>query len=309
MLYFRPGSRLVQIVTMLSFVGEFPMRSITMLGKERVLKALIYKLSAPQTICDSVTGKRFQGRVLTISGKGREKSVRLYKGALPLLEWVHPKAYEYYMGSFWGHHFPGDMAHRDRNHRVGEAAVLCMRAGIEARPYLLPTLQNCEILRVVPQTPCFYLAKDLKKIGVVEMNKTMFTRMAGAVFTEGECRAVYNTQDAAMKWNGMGEFKARISLQEAARMNCAIKEVESAFLLGQSGETALRTLEETRKNRRLELRFDAVYHHIYYIQMDEDGIRQLRILSVPDWRENCWICYLSPKPGLTIRAFLSMTLM
>ena len=43
--------------------------------------------------------------------------------------------------------------------------------------------------RQVPETPCFYLAKDIKKVGGVEMNKTMFTRMVGAFFCSSEAYA------------------------------------------------------------------------------------------------------------------------
>ena len=44
--------------------------------------------------------------------------------------------------TFWEHHFPGDAAHRDRNHRVAEAVALCMSAGVEVLPYDLPRLQR-----------------------------------------------------------------------------------------------------------------------------------------------------------------------
>lgn len=285
MLYFRPGSQVVQLITLLSFVGEFPVHSLPLLGNERVLKALVHRLTKQQLIRDSHTGMELTSRLLTVSGKSKNKSIRLYKGALPILEWVHPKAYGYYMEAFWHHHFPGDASHRERNQRVAEAAALCMCSGIESRPYRLPSLQNRDILHVVPQNPSFYLAKDIKKVGEAEMNKTMFTRMVGAVFTSGRCYAVYNTRDAVMKWNGMGEFKTLHSLTETARLNAGISSISEAILIGQSGETALSTLLESEKTRRLEFRFDGIYRHIYYVPMDGAGIRQLRILSVPDWKE------------------------
>lgn len=285
MLYFRHGSQVMQLIILLSFVGEFPACSLSLLGNERVLKALVHKLTMSQIIRNPQTGMELQSRVITIAGKGHSKSIRMYKGALPILDWVHPETYRYYMDAFWNHRFPGDAAHRERNHRVAETAVLCMRSGIEARPYLLPKLQNQEILQVVPGTPSFYLAKDLKKIGEAEMNKTMFTRMVGVIFTYGSCYAVYNTRNAVMKWSGMGEFKALHSLIEMARLNAGISSVDGAVLIGQSGEIALKTLLESDKTRRLEFRFDSIYHHIHFIPMDEYGIRQLALLSVPEWKE------------------------
>lgn len=88
-----------------------------------------------------------------------------------------------------------------------------------------------------------------------------------------------------MKWSGMGEFKALHSLIEVGRLNAGITRVDAALLFGESGSVALRTLLESDKSHRLEFRFDAIYRHIYFIPMDDYGIRQLRILSVPDWKE------------------------
>lgn len=214
MLHFRAGSQVWQLITLLSVVGKFPFRSLGLLGNERVLKALVSKLSPPQTIRNPQTETEMTCRILTVTGKGDSKTVRLYKAALPILDWLHPEAYWYYMEAFWNHRFPGDSAHRERNHRVSEAVMLYMRAGVETRPYLLSHLQNEGRFSVIPEGSSFYLARDIKKIGQTEMNKTMFTRMVGAIFSHGNCYAVYNTRAAAMKWSGMGEFKVLHNLAE-----------------------------------------------------------------------------------------------
>lgn len=285
MVHFRPGSQAWQLIMLLSFVGEFPVSSLHLLGSERVYKALVHRLTVPQTFRLFPTGEELTCRLLTVSGKGSGKTIRLYKGALPILDWLEPGVYRHYMGGFQNHRFPGDAAHRERNHRVAEAAAVCMLAGMEARPYRLPALQNLEICRTVPAGSSLYLARDIKRVGGTEMNKTMFTRMVGALFAGGSCYAVYNTRDAVMKWSGMGEFKALHGLAELARLNAGMAGVDSAVLLGGSEETALGTLLESDKSRRPEFRFDSIYRHIHFVPMDGDGIRQLRLLSVPDWRE------------------------
>lgn len=284
MVYFRPGSQIWQLIMLLTIVGEFPVSSLHLLGNERVYKTLIHKLTQQQTFRNSQTGIEMTCRLLTISGKSSYKTIRFYKGALPIMDWVYPGAYQNYMDTFWNHRFPRDASHRDRNHRVAEAVTMFMRAGIEARPYLLPQLQNREILQVVSANPNFYLAKNLKKVGEVEMNKTMFTRMVGAAFLSNTCYAVYNTRNAVMKWSGMGEFKTLHNLIEISRLNAGINNIDSAILFGQSEETALRTLFESDKSRRLEFRFDSTYHHIHFIPMNECGICQLRFMSVPNWK-------------------------
>ena len=70
MVHFRPGSQVWQLITLLSFVGEFPFKSLSLLGSERVYKALISRLTTLQTIRNFNSGDEITCRLLTISGKG-----------------------------------------------------------------------------------------------------------------------------------------------------------------------------------------------------------------------------------------------
>lgn len=286
MIQFRPGSHACSLAEMLSVVGEYPAHSVRLLGNERVYKALIHKLTTVQAIRNSQTETEITCRMINISGKGRTgKSIRLYKAALPILEWIHPDALQQYLNASRNHHFSGDLSHVNRNHRVAEATAMCMRAGIEYRPYMLPALQNRKIAKVIPDKPVFYLAKALKDIGENEMNKTMFTRMVGAIFSDGKCYVVYNTRNSVMKWNGMGEFKTLHSLIEIGRLNAGVARMDSAILFGESDSVAFETLMASEENKRLEFRFDSIYKHIHFIPMNEFGIRLLRLLAVPNWNE------------------------
>lgn len=285
MVQFRPGSHVSKLVALLSFVGEFPFLSLGLLGSERVYKALVVKLSAPEVFRNTQTGKEMTCRLFTATGSRKAKTVRLYKKALPILEWVHEDAYRYYMDSFWEHHFPGDIQHLDRNHRVAEAAAVCMRAGMELRPYLLPRLQNDAIQSVVLKTPSLYLSKDIKRISGPETAKTTFTRLVGAAFYSGGCYGVYNTRDTAMKWNGMGEVKTVYYLTELARLNAGVQTVDSAILFGASEEIALQSFSEKSAGQRKTMRSDAAYQHIHFVPLNEMGVRQLRILTAPNWKE------------------------
>ena len=264
----RTGSHVHRLITVLGLVGEYPIRSLGLLGNERTLRSLVNRLSSVQELRNPDTDERVRVKLLQLTGTGNAKAIRFCKGALPILGWIHADAYRYYMSTFYNHSFPGDMAHRDRNFRVAEAIGMSLTAGIESRAYLLPHLQNRAILRVTPENSAFYLARDFKKINPAEQNKTMFTRIIGAMVYPGGCYAVYNTRSAAMKWNGMGEFKALHSLIELARMNAGVQSVDSAILLGVSYDTALTTLLESEKNRRLELRFDGIYRHIHLFEPD-----------------------------------------
>ena len=149
------------------------MDSFKLIGSERVLKVLVHKMTEEQEyrFRPEWTTEKFQGKLLRITGKGRNKAVRLTKKALPILDWIHPGAYQSYMNSFWNHQFPGDKIHIDRIHRVAETVLMCQMAEIECRGYCLPPLQNQKILLTVPDYPAYYLAKDLKKVGCSEVNK------------------------------------------------------------------------------------------------------------------------------------------
>ena len=283
MIYLRPGSQAYMLASLLSVVGEYPTSALYLLGNERVYRALVNKLTDVQIIRNPETDFEIKARFLKLSGRTREKSIRFYKAGLPILEWIG--ADEYYRQAFWDHQFPGDAAHKDRNYRVAESVVMCMRSGIEFRPYRAPLLQNETAKRSFTAVPIFYPARTIKQVGMTEQNKIMFTRLTGAILSDQKCFAVYNTRNAAMKWSGMGEFKTRQSLIEIARMNSSVREIDSAILFGASYDVALRTLNESEKSRRLEFRFDGIYHKIHFIPLDENGVRQLRILTLPDSTE------------------------
>ena len=285
MIHFRPGSHAYDIVSVIGITGEFPYRSVRLFGNARTYKTLIGRLCEVQTFRDYNSGDEMTCRLLTVTGKSFGKTVRLYKAAIPILRWISPYAEENYLCASWNHGFPGDISHTERNHRVAEAAIMCIRAGIEARPYELPKLQNEVIKRMEFNQPSFYFAKSLKHIGQTEMNKTMFTRIAGAIFINHNCYAVYNTRNAVMKWNGMGEFKTLHSLIEIARLNAGVSQIDTAILFGESYKTAYKTMLENQKNRRLEFRFDGIYRHIHFVPMNEFGIRLLKILILPDRKQ------------------------
>lgn len=285
MVQFIPGSQVWQLITLLSIVGEYPLGSRHLLGNKAVFKNLVHKLNRPQTFYNIETGDTMTCRLLSVSGDDRNRNIRLCKVALPILEWISPECQSYHLNSFRKHNFSSSVSHRERNHRIGEAVTMCMRAGIEARPFLLPELQNEAFVHVIPSEAVMYPSKDLKRLSEDEMSKTSFTRMVGALFACGTCYAMYNTRSATMKWSGKGEFKARDSLRDLSNMNSEISIVNSAILIGQSGTVALNTILESDKSQKQEFRFDSVYDHIYFIPLNEDGIRQLRFLTVPDWKE------------------------
>ncbi len=285
MIKLRPGSHVYCLMLVLAAAGEFPARSLGLLGNERSYVALAHRLESVQQFQSADGAGLGRYKLLTISGKGKMRTIHLSRRALPLLNVLHPSALDCYLDATGGHRFSGSRGHIQRNHRVAESLAMCLSAGMEVRPYLLPELQKEQILRRVPDTPSFYLAKTLKQLDGTELNKTIFTRLTGAVFSPDCCYAVYNTQGSVMKWSGMGEFKTVCHLTELARMNAGLERVDRALLIGERMDVALETLLESDKSPRMELRFDRIYPHIHFIPANQHGIRLLRLLTLPDWSE------------------------
>lgn len=144
MIALRPGSHTHNLITILSVTGEFPVRSLPLLGNPRVVRLQVHKLESAQSYRTEDGEKVFRGKLLQLSGKGAGKTVRFFRPGVEILPHLYDGAYEYYMNTFDGHRFCGEAIRIDRHHRVAEAVAMMMRAGIEFRPYLLPSLQKAE---------------------------------------------------------------------------------------------------------------------------------------------------------------------
>ena len=212
MITLRPGSHVYRLLLLLAIAGEYPMRSLHLLGSSRTLEDLVHRLEHVQDFRTSTGADLGSCKMITTSGRGERRTIRLYKSALPLLQTLHPAALAHYLDITRNHRFSGSAEHIERNHRVAETVAMCLVADVETRPFL-------------------YTAKSVKRLDHAEMNKTIFTRLTGALFSPGYCYAVYNTRNAVMKWSGMGEFKTARHLEELSRMNAGPARADHALLL------------------------------------------------------------------------------
>ena len=281
MLNILPGSHAVDIVTILSVAGEFSFSSVRLLGNETVIRRLINNMSTPQEIIIGDT--RYKGQLLNVSGRGRLKSVRLRKWAYPILEKI--EADKYYRATFGSKNFTGCIKNKDRNYRVAECLMMFLRAGIEFRPYMLPKLQSDGIKSIINYAPCFYLAKELKKLDLDGLPKTQFTRVTGLLFINRQPYAVYNTRSSLMKWNGAGENKTVADMETIARMNAGCENMDSAIMFYANDEIAIETVRDIKAKEHLDLGFMKIYPKICFIPLGDTGIRQLRLFVRPKWFE------------------------
>ena len=281
----KPGSQLHRLISLLSVCGEFPVKSLDLLGNKRLYRRVVSECTIPVTVQNPTTKETLSlPKIFILTGKGRIKSIRLYKGARPILTWIGEG--EYYDSICYGYNMPMTTAHVDRNHRVAETLAAFMDAGFYYLPHTLPRLKSDGINRIITTQPLAYPSRMLKLTDNGEGNKTGFSRITGAVFAGGDCYAVYNTRNAVMKWSGKGETKAMVSLKQLSIVNSGIDPDRLPVLFfGASQEVAFRSMLAMRKATNVNLRFDMFAPRIHFIPLNRYGARFLKFISIPNWQD------------------------
>lgn len=282
----KPGSQLHRLISLLSVCGEFPVKSLDLLGNKRLYRRVVSECTVPVTVQNYATKENISlPKIFILTGKGRMKSIRLYKGARPILTWIGEG--EYYDSICYGYNMPMTPAHVDRNHRVAETLAAFVDAGFHYLPHTLPRLKSEGINRIITTQPLAYPSRMLKFTDDGEGNKTGFSRITGAVFAGGECYAVYNTRSTVMKWSGKGETKAMVNLKQLSIVNSGIDpERLPVLFFGASHEVAFRSMLAMRKATNVSLRFDMFSPRIHFIPLNQYGARFLKFISIPRWREH-----------------------
>ena len=282
----KPGSQLHRLISLLSVCGEFPVKSLDLLGNKRLYRRVVSECTVPVTVQNPITKETISlPKIFILTGKGRMKSIRLYKGARPILTWIGEG--RYYDSICYGYNMPMTPAHVDRNHRVAETLAAFMDAGFHYLPHTLPKLKSEGINRIITTQPLAYPSRMLKFTDDGEVNKTGFSRITGAVFASGECYAVYNTRSSVMKWSGKGETKTMVNLKQLSIVNSGIDpERLPVLFFGASHEVAFRSMLAMRKATNVSLRFDMFSPRIHFIPLNQYGARFLKFISIPGWREH-----------------------
>ena len=279
------SSQVNKLLTILSVVGEFPFDSRGLIGSEGYFNNLIYKHTRPDDYSFSNSDIIIHGQLFQLAGKAELKTIRFHKTGLPILKHLNPIAYQHYLDTYDNHHLRTTEDRIIRNHRIAEAAVMCLNAGIEARSYIAPKLTK-QYHQVIPfNDPAFYLSKHLKKTDPDGFNKTKYARIVGALFYQTGCYSVYNLRDTMMKWKPESELKVKLDMTDICTMNTENQEVQSTIFFCSSYQTGFRVLQEWKSNSDLRTLFTSVYKHVHFIPINEFGVQLLKILTVPHWNE------------------------
>lgn len=283
MIFLRQGSHAHLLFSILSVIGEYPYRSLRLLGNEKTMQRLVRKLADGNTIRNPSTGESLTAVFIQLLGSHSLRTVRLTKDAYPILKWLDAESD--FEEAFPGSKLANDSAHRERNHRIAEVVAMCAAAGIEFRPHMLPELQYTRRVMNDVDASAFYLSRAVKGAGIEEISKTSFTRIVGALLLGGVGYAVYNTRNAEMRWAGLGEQKALYRIQDVLTMNFPLPQLDSAVIFGDSAKTAMNVILNAQQSAITKVQMGSIYWHIHFVPNDAYGKRFLRIMAVPDWKE------------------------
>ena len=304
MIWLRPGSQVLELLQLLTVAGEFSYKSLTLLGSEQVWQKKVFELTTTQEFRSEDNKRDYKAKLLLVSGKKDNKTIRLCcrakNGAFEVMPELHPEAVNWYHRLF-PTAFSGDLRNLERNHRVAEVLALIMTAGIEMRPYILPELSRLGLDEygspTIPRLTGYYSARYLKQLGIEKFHltqgeldagashKNQFSRFVGTLFYPDGAYIAYNTRNTVMKWSGAGEHKTYLDLSGLIKVNTGREYQKSAILFGDNISKAMETVEGTYNPKSPEFALSELYHSLHFVPLNQEGIRLLNLLILPDWDE------------------------
>lgn len=291
MIQFRRNSYANIILEYIALCGEFPYQSLEMINRNKII------------LQRTINNLRKEGYV-TITGNGPMKTIRITKKAFPVIEAINPEFLKNYLSVSENHHFRGGTYKNNnvgarqtwRRHRMAEILCLLKQINVSLWQYEKTELSlNPKSTQKIKSTDLvFYTSKELKNADVNQRYKTEFTRIMGALFSPGGIYCVYNTNKGLMKWNSQGEGKAQVLVEDIVKQNSIVYhntnfEANNAIMFGKDMEPALEILISNggkRDSNGFEmLSFDNTYRNIYYLTLDDNGKRQLNIMTKSNWHD------------------------
>lgn len=285
--------RIHQLMSLLSVVGEYPVCSLDLLGEKRGARLLVSDLTVKQEFWNIDNNQVFDCVAVGLSGKGKYKTIRLRKSAIPMLSWCGGGTY--YEETYSYINFSSKVENVDRNHRVAETVAMMQGANIEYRPWMLPELQTnrndeeniCEAV--------FITSRNLKRAFDSTEQLSGSTRFTGALITPEDAFVVYNARDRVMKWGHAGEYKSLNIVERCVSCNTQNYNVTKMILMGRSLETVMKTISQSEREESIALRLNykekykhhtsisSMYRNVCYVPLSEFGQQLLQILTVPDY--------------------------
>lgn len=281
MIIIKEGNNNYCLLKIMAMTGEFPTKAVKLLGDYNRWRRRIMEMTKMQTYHNSETGEKYKCVALYITGEKSDKSIRLTKNAMRLLEWIGLREiYERDFPKFYGNE------RAEKTHRNAEAMLMFFLNDVKVQK-----TGNID----KNSFPVFYAAKfegkAMKNCNNTitlpdKTKKTVFTRVIGIFMNETNCMAVYNTRSKNMKWSMSAEEKSRAVYDEIARKHCKNNAFDSALIFGSDYATCFNTIMNPTsgkiKNHRSD--FLQIYRKIYTVPLDNFGKKLMKIMMMPDFQ-------------------------
>lgn len=278
MLLVKDGSKVNEILKIVAMTGEFPSRAVKLLGDYVAWRRRIKDMTQKQVYKNQETNETYECVALTIAGEGSNKSIRLTKNAMPLLEWIGERElYEKTIERFNG------AAKSERTHRVAEAILMFHLTGVPVQKIGNPKKGNLPVF-LTSKTNREAVKNCLDQTKMNETELTMFTRVIGLFMNQGTCMVVYNTRDAKMKWALKSEAKTKGVYLPYASRYCAAQNIDALFFgsnysVGYETMTNVSHMDIKQKDSTI---FE-LFRNAYFVPLDDFGKKLMRVITTPDF--------------------------
>ena len=293
------NKKLINILTVIALVGEMPLAAASQLGSHEAYRKMFYELEKKQVYENTKDKSRMCVKLINMSDKGKLRRCRLYKKAIPILDWLGLR--RYYEETFPNNRVSGGEQNRFRNDMVAEAVMMMLESNIEVLPTELPKLRLSNRYNSFNGNSCFYTTRHIKKTLNKGKNKIISSRIVGALFAGSNVYAVYNTRSSVIKWKGMNEIKTKYILTDLARINADVSECDSAIIFGKDDNTILNSFFNNAEFNNKDFRFDKIYNNVYAIPQSPRGIEQLQLFKIPNFQEKI-LAYMFDKKDRSINS-------
>ena len=293
------NKKLINILTVIALVGEMPLAAASQLGSHEAYRKMFYELEKKQVYENTKDKKKMCVKLINMSDKGKLRRCRLYKKAIPILDWLELR--RYYEETFPNNRVSGGEQNRFRNDMVAEAVMMMLESDIEVLPTELPELRLSNRYNSFNGRSCFYSTRHLKRTLNKGINKIVSSRIVGALFSGNNVYAVYNTRSSPIKWKGMNELKTRFILTDLARINADVSECNSAIILGKDDKTILNSFFNNAECKDKDFRFDKIYQNVYAVPQSPRGIEMLQLFKIKNFQEKI-LAYMFEKKNRSINS-------
>lgn len=289
MIRFQEGSYALIILQRIALAGEFPFKALDLIGDKIMLQRTIRKLK--------------EQKYITINGNADLKTIRLTKKALAVLEENYKDYYDYYMSITDNHHFRAGTYKKNnvgvrqtmRRHRLAEVQCILIDLDVALLPSEKPTLSLRRNEKSIDKDDIvFYSSVEMKNSDKEQTYKTEFTRILGTLYCPGGIYCLYNTNKGRIKWNNQGEQKAKVLIEDLTQLNYNIPgdeyaDINNSVIFGKSVDLFLDILSSNGGKHDANgfelLSFNNTYDNIYYITLDQNGLKQMSFLIEDNWQE------------------------